>query len=99
MKLRVDQLRQLKKEMVPYLKGHVEQVVIASILIIVVIGATYSSLLFYRFALSSKTTTTEVATKIIKVRVEEETLQKIDADKKIDQVLQEKLEKARDPFK
>ena len=98
-KLKISKLRHLRSEAIPYLREHPDQVIIASILVVVTIGSLLSSLLFYRFALSPPEPTGEATPKEIKVRVKEETLQKIDTDKKIDQKIQEKIKKAQDPFK
>lgn len=99
MELKMDKLRRWRSKMIPYLRNHVDQVIIATVLIIVIIGATLSSLLFYRFALSSYLTTKEITTKEIKILAKQEVLQKIDADQKTNSSTQEKIKKVRDPFK
>ncbi|NQV13575.1 MAG: hypothetical protein HQ530_04735 [Parcubacteria group bacterium] len=99
MELKIDKLRHLRSKMIPYLRKRVDQVIIATVLIIVIIGAILSSLLFYRFALNSYFITEEVTAKEIKILAKQEVLQKIDTDQKANLSTQEKIKKVKDPFK
>lgn len=93
-------INQIGQRLSIYFRQNLDRTIVIIILVIVIINALFSSILFYIVALNHNTSDLrDTDYKEIKIRVKPEVLEKMENREKIDVSMQEKINSLKDPFK
>jgi hypothetical protein len=89
----------IKFKTTAYLKDHFDQALVLFILFITIANAVFTSVVFYLSVLSpSNLDVGSKDYKYVRIKVNQEVLEKLKKDKEVDQNMIAEIEKAKDPF-